>query len=152
MLAPLVAFVCNVPLKRKILLQTIQPQFCASAGKAPSTFLHCFVFHRLPELFLAQFPARDASPGTRRGRLYLSPAPQALPQAAGFSSGAAAPQALPQAAGFSSGADAPQAVPGTASAVLFHPNRLESAISTTSVKYVQRAIFPLCIFHSINLL
>jgi hypothetical protein len=89
---------------------------------------------------------------------YLSPAPQALPQAAGFSSGAAAPQAAgfssgaaapqaagfssgaaaPQAAGFSSGAAAPQAAgfsSDTADAVfafLFHPNKLESAIIITS--------------------
>ena len=40
-------------------------------------------------------------------------APQALPQADGFSSflGSAAPQALPQAEGFSSGFAAPQALP-----------------------------------------
>ena len=44
---------------------------------------------------------------------YLSPAPQALPQAVGFSSlGSPAPQALPQAVGFSSlGSPAPQALP-----------------------------------------
>jgi hypothetical protein len=80
---------------------------------------------------------------------YLSPAPQALPQAVGFSSGAAAPQAagasaglspapqaLPQAAGFSAGAAAPQAAAGASAVFLFHPNRLKSPISMTSKKYV----------------
>jgi len=46
---------------------------------------------------------------------FLSPAPQAVPQAAGFSAGflSPAPQAVPQAAGFSAGflSPAPQAVP-----------------------------------------
>jgi hypothetical protein len=64
----------------------------------------------------------------------LSPAPQALPQAAGVSAGSSdAPQAEPQAAGVSAGlSDAPQAVPqaeaGTSSVFLFHPNKFESAI------------------------
>jgi hypothetical protein len=64
----------------------------------------------------------------------LSAAPQAVPQAAAFSSGlSAAPQAVPQAAGFSSGLSAaPQAVPQAAASLtsffFFHPNRLESAI------------------------
>nr|WP_231968759.1 hypothetical protein [Thermoanaerobacterium sp. RBIITD] len=66
----------------------------------------------------------------------LSPAPQAEPQAVGFSSGlSAAPQAAgasvaPQAAGASAGlSDAPQAEPQVeAASFLFHPNRLESAI------------------------
>jgi hypothetical protein len=64
----------------------------------------------------------------------LSPAPQAEPQADGFSSGLSeAPQAEPQAAGFSSFlSEAPQAEPqadaGAAFFSLFHPNRLKSAI------------------------
>jgi len=67
----------------------------------------------------------------------LSPAPQAEPQAAGFSSGlsavpqaAGASSAAPQAAGASAGlSDAPQAEPqAEAASFLFHPNRLESAI------------------------
>ena len=69
---------------------------------------------------------------------YLSDAPQAVPHAAGFSSGAAAPHAVPHAAGFSSGAAAPQAVPHAAdfclSSSLFHPKMFESAIFVTSCK------------------
>ena len=69
---------------------------------------------------------------------YLSDAPQAVPHAVGFSSGAAAPQAVPHAAGFSSGAAAPQAVPHAAdfclSSSLFHPKMFESAIFVTSCK------------------
>jgi len=65
-------------------------------------------------------------------------APHAVPHAAGFSSGAAAPQAVPHAAGFSSGAAAPQAVPHAAdfclSSSLFHPKMFESAIFVTSCK------------------
>ncbi len=82
---------------------------------------------------------------------YLSPAPQALPQAAGFSSGlSAAPQAVPQAAGFSSGLSAaPQAVPhaaaGFSSVFLFHPNRLESAIIISSITIIVKR-FPVCSF------
>ena len=66
--------------------------------------------------------------------VYLSPAPHAVPHAAGFSSGLSpAPHAVPHAAGFSSGlSPAPHAVPhaaaGAASSFLFHPNRFESAI------------------------
>ena len=61
---------------------------------------------------------------------YLSPAPQALPQAAGFSSGLSpAPQALPQAAGFSSGLSAaPQAVPQADDLSAFHSNKFDNAI------------------------
>jgi len=69
---------------------------------------------------------------------YLSDAPQAVPHAAGFSSGSAAPHAVPHAAGFSSGAAAPQAVPHAAdfclSSSLFHPKMFESAIFVTSCK------------------
>ena len=71
---------------------------------------------------------------------YLSPAPQALPQAAGFSSGlSAAPHAAgvsaglspaPQAAGFS---DAPQALPAVFS---FHPAMFDNAMIFTSVKLI----------------
>jgi hypothetical protein len=73
---------------------------------------------------------------------YLSPAPQALPQAAGFSSGAAAPQAAgasvgsaaPQAAGASAGlSPAPQAEPHD-DALLFHSAMFESAIIITSLR------------------
>ena len=58
---------------------------------------------------------------------YLSEAPQAEPQAAGFSSGLSpAPQAEPQAAGFSSGlSPAPQADVADFS---FQPVKFESAI------------------------
>lgn len=62
---------------------------------------------------------------------YLSPAPQAVPQAAGFTSGLpGAPQAVPQAAGLS---DAPQAEP-------FQLERSESAI-VVYLQYVCRT-FP----------
>lgn len=69
---------------------------------------------------------------------YLSEAPQAVPQAAGCSSGLSeAPQAVPQAAGCSSGlSEAPQAVPQEAAWVfvlLLHPKRLESAMIVTSI-------------------
>jgi hypothetical protein len=47
---------------------------------------------------------------------YFSPAPHALPQAAGFSSLSPEPQALPQAAGFSSLSPEPQALPQAAGA------------------------------------
>jgi hypothetical protein len=65
---------------------------------------------------------------------YLSEAPQAAPQAAGFSSGLSeAPQAVPHAAGFSSGLSAPpQAVPHAAVAAFsfsFHPAMLDNAMS-----------------------
>ena len=81
------------------------------------------------------------SPGSRRvwsrrewfcrdGGGYLSPAPQAEPQAVGFSSGlSAAPQAVPHAAA------------GAASSVVLpHPNRLESAMIDTSMIYIQSAV------------
>jgi len=80
---------------------------------------------------------------------YLSPAPQALPQAAGFSSGlSAAPQAAgvsaglspaPHAAGFSDAphaaglSDAPQALPAVFS---FHPAMFDNAMIFTSVKLI----------------
>lgn len=79
-----------------------------------------------------------AGPGTE-GTAYLSPAPQAVPQAAGFSVGLSpAPQAVPQAAGFSVGlSPAPQAVPQVAAGAvcisLRHPYRLERAIVYTSL-------------------
>jgi hypothetical protein len=69
---------------------------------------------------------------------YLSDAPQAVPHAAGFSSGLSdAPQAVPHAAGFSSGfPDAPQAVPHAALAFLFsssfHPAMFDNAMFVTS--------------------
>jgi len=75
---------------------------------------------------------QDKNPG------YLSPAPQAEPQAAGFSSGLSPePQAEPQAAGFSSGLSPepqaePQAAAGADSVLLFQPKRFESAIIVTS--------------------
>jgi hypothetical protein len=81
----------------------------------------------------------------------LSAAPQAAgasaaPQAAGASAGLSpAPQAEPQAAGFSSGLSAaPQAEAGDS--ILFHPNRLESAMIASSFVFVRR-LFALCVFH-----
>ena len=69
---------------------------------------------------------------------FLSAAPQAEPQAAGFSSGlSAAPQAEPQAAGFFSGLSAaPQADVEASLSVFPHPDRSESAISISSFKIV----------------
>jgi hypothetical protein len=64
----------------------------------------------------------------------LSEAPQAAPQAAGFSSGLSE---APQAAGFSSGlSEPPQAVPQAAvactSVPFVHPTKFESAMMFTS--------------------
>ena len=57
----------------------------------------------------------------------MSPAPQAVPQAAGFSSGLSpAPQAVPQAAA------------AAVSFFVFHPKRFESAINVTSVSICQK--------------
>ena len=74
------------------------------------------------------------------GLSYLSPAPQALPQAAGFSSGLSA---VPQAAGVSAGlspaphaaglSDAPQALPAV---FPFHPAMFSNAMISTSVKLI----------------
>ena len=87
---------------------------------------------------------------------YLSPAPQALPQAAGFSSGlSAAPHAAGVSAGFSDAvaslrlceldvpwtsaeqaaglSDAPQALPAVFS---FHPAMFDNAMIFTSVKLI----------------
>ena len=77
---------------------------------------------------------------------YLSDAPQAVPHAVGFSSGAAAPQAVPHAAVFSSGAAAPQAVPHAAdfclSSSLFHPKMFDNAIFATSCDLVVMGYLP----------
>jgi hypothetical protein len=109
MLAPLVTFFCDMPLKSKILA------------------------HRSFLLFSFTTDYLDA-PQAELGFSSGLAAPQALPQAElGFSSGLAAPQALPQAeAGFSSGLAAPQAVPPSkpafASIILLHPNKFFNAI------------------------
>jgi hypothetical protein len=71
---------------------------------------------------------------------YLSPAPHALPHAAGFSSGLSE---APHAAGFSSGLSvAPHAVPhpeaGVCSAILLHPNKFESAILFSFLRCILR--------------
>jgi hypothetical protein len=79
---------------------------------------------------------------------YLSPAPHALPQAAGFSAGLSpAPQALPQAAGFSSGLsppphDVPQAA--GASYVLFHPCKFLSAMINSSLSFIFSGFTAIC--------
>jgi hypothetical protein len=81
---------------------------------------------------------------------YLSDAPQAVPHAAGFSSGlSAAPQAVPHAAGFSSGLSAaPQAVPHAvlvfAYTLLFHPKRFDNAIFVSSSDSFIFRQFPCC--------
>jgi hypothetical protein len=87
MFTPLVALVRDMPLKRKILFHS---RFVLSNKR----------------------DSRQASPTGNHNELadnYLSPAPHALPQAAGFSSGLSE---APHAAGFSSGlSDPPHAVP-----------------------------------------
>ena len=115
------------------------------------------------------FPA-GASPAGHRvsvnGTIYLSPAPQAEPQALGFSSGLSAapqpagvsaglspaPQAEPQAAGFSSGLSAapqaePQAAAGASFCFSFHPKRFESAISLYLHIVYSECCFALCTSH-----
>jgi hypothetical protein len=92
----------------------------------------------------------------------LSPAPQALPQAAGFSEGlSAAPQAAgvsaglseaPQAAGVSAGlSEPPHAVPqaeDVASSLLFvHPNKFESAIIYDLLNVFSELFPALCNYH-----
>ena len=138
MLAPLVTFICNMPLKRKILFHQISLAF-------PYTFLQLSPKYLSEPMLLDDyliFPA--ASPPGSICRLeplisYLSAAPQAEPHADGFSSGSsAAPQAEPHAAGFSSGLSAaPQAEPhadaGVSSIFLLHPKRFESAIMISSI-------------------
>jgi hypothetical protein len=70
---------------------------------------------------------------------YLSEAPQAVPQAAGFSSAglSEAPQAVPQAAGFFSAglSEAPHAVPHAADALVSSQFAMfDNAIFSTSKK------------------
>ena len=82
-------------------------------------------------------PAPQAEPQAAGFSSGLSPAPQAEPQAAGFSSGLSpAPQAEPQAAGFSSGlSPAPQAEPqaaGFSSGLSPAPQAEPQAEATTS--------------------
>ena len=87
------------------------------------------------------FPVKSNHlPGTLcRRAVYLSPAPHAEPQAAGFSFGVSpAPHAEPQAAGFSFGVSpAPHAVPQAEAAVsslsFVHPIRFESAMILASI-------------------
>lgn len=81
-----------------------------------------------------EFPAESPTGNKPRSESYLSPAPQAEPQAAGVSSGLSP---APQAADVSSGlSPTPQAVPQAAGAAFacFHPNRLKSAILVTSIE------------------
>nr|WP_308612162.1 hypothetical protein [uncultured Dialister sp.] len=94
-------------------------------------------------------------------RSYLSPAPQALPQAAGFSFGlSAAPQAAgasaglspaPQAAGFSDAphaaglSDAPHALPAVFS---FHPAMFDNAICLYLLtRLVSAGMIASCVSH-----
>jgi hypothetical protein len=82
-------------------------------------------------------PAPQAEPQAAGFVSGLSPAPQAEPQDAAFTSGLSpAPQAEPQDAAFASGlSPAPQAEPQEEAAAffLFQPNRFESAIVLTSI-------------------
>jgi hypothetical protein len=81
-------------------------------------------------------PFGNCGSGVKRSRTenyFLSPAPQAAPQAAGFSAGLSeAPQAAPHAAGFSAGAAAPQAAgasAGLSEAPHAAPQAAEAAVS-----------------------
>ena len=104
MLTPLITFISDMPLKGKIGLHII----VLALYKIGMT-----------EMIFLRAPDRTIPPGILPGLDYcLSPAPQAVPQAAGFSSGLS---------------PAPQAVPQAEPAIsLFHAKRLESAISSTS--------------------
>ena len=100
MLTPLITFISDMPLKGKIGLHII----VLALYKIGMT-----------EMIFLRTPDRTIPPGILPGLDYcLSPAPQAVPQAAGFSSGLS---------------PAPQAEPAIS---LFHAKRLESAISSTS--------------------
>ena len=107
-LAALVAVIGDVPLKRKI--------------RSHGSFLSPGrISEKTVQVFSEIRPKRYW--GVSFGADYLSPAPHAVPQAAGFSSGLSpAPHAVPQAAGFSSGlSPAPHAVPQGEDALLsFH--------------------------------
>ena len=108
--APLVAFVRYVPLKGKIFFH-LDCSVPLANSIAPAGAGYTF-----------RNPA-----GTRPGKQgsYLSPAPQAEPQAAGFSSGLSpAPQAEPQAEAAASPFFCAQ------------PNRLDSAMIVTSVFFI----------------
>ena len=139
-LAALVTCIGDVPLKREILFHRLCPRFY-SKSDGPSE-ISCVPGRQLP--------AGNGCDGDRTD--YLSPAPQAEPQAVGFSSGLSpAPQAVPQAAGFSSGlSPAPQAVPqaaaGAVSSFLFHPKRFDSAMMLTS-RFGFKGLFRSLCFH-----
>jgi hypothetical protein len=140
MLAALIALIRNMPLKRKIL------------------------FHFLPRSFSASVPS--LAQNSSKWKFYLSPAPHALPHAAGVSAGLSeaphalphaagvsaglseAPHALPHAAGVSAGlSEAPHALPhaaaGVVSVFFFHPNKLESAIIIYLLFSLPGALTPL---------
>ena len=77
------------------------------------------------------FPARTSPSGTGSWTNYLSPAPQAEPQAEGFSSGLSEE---PQAAGASAGlSEAPQALPQAGDAKRFQEARFASAMYFSSL-------------------
>lgn len=98
------------------------------------------------------FPAGASPAGNRvsvNGTIYLSPAPQAEPQALGFSSGlSAAPQAAGVSAGLSPAPQAePQAAAGASFCFSFHPKRFESAISLYLHIVYSECCFALCTSH-----
>jgi len=113
MFASLVTFICYVPLEREI------------------GFNHFFQEKTSVRNSPVTAGGWSIPPGDSLFVSYLSPAPQALPQADGFSSGLSsglspAPHALPQAAGFSSGlSPAPHALEEIS---LFHASMFDSAI------------------------
>jgi hypothetical protein len=114
-LAPLVALIRYMPLKRKILFHHLHLKFLKIPVK--------YHFHR------------DNSRGINLPVNYLSPVPQALPQAAGLSAILSPePQALPQAAGLSAFlSPEPHALPQDAAIDVplpfLQPAKLESAIN-----------------------
>ena len=121
-LAALVAVIGDVPLKRKI---RFHDSFL-SPGRISEKAIRVFSEIRPKRYWGVSFgadylsPAPHAVPQAVGFSSGLSPAPHAVPQAADFSSGLSpAPHAVPQAAGFSSGlSPAPHAVPQGEDALL----------------------------------
>lgn len=81
-------------------------------------------------MFSEESPTQKAGDLHIRTAYFLSPAPQAVPQAAGL-------PGAPQAVGLSG---APQAEPG----IPFHADKLESAMIFSSVTSNVKQLFPAC--------
>jgi hypothetical protein len=98
-------------------------------------------------------PSRLISGGAFIGEFYLSPAPQAEPQAVGASFGLSpAPQAEPQAVGASFGlSPAPQAVPQdepVSAAFVLQPNKFESAIIQHSFRFFRAFVLSVALLYN----